>query len=103
MSDVKSEVPADGSPAAVWATVQQDLDRISLGQALLDADIATSRVVDLSRRLVEANDRIARLEAEVARLQAQHAAVQEELRAIVSTKAFRIADRLWAIRRAVRG
>jgi hypothetical protein len=103
MSDVKSEIPADGSPSAVWRTIEHDLDRISLGQALLDADIATSRVVDLSRRLVEANDHIAQLQAEAAHLRAQHAAVQEELRAIVSTKAFRIADRLWAIRRAVRG
>ncbi|MGH2687677.1 MAG: hypothetical protein ACRDKW_02560 [Actinomycetota bacterium] len=103
MSDVKSEAPADDSPSSVWRRVEHDLDRISLGQALLDADIATSRVVDLSRRLVEANDHIARLEAEVAGLHAQHAAVQEELRAIVSTKAFRIADRVWAIRRAVRG
>lgn len=97
-------------PAPASGSLEQEIDRISLSQALLDADIATSRVVDLTRRLVEAGDHIAQLQGEVAalrgriaELEGQVAAAQEEVANIVSTKAFRIADRLWAIRRAVRG
>ena len=38
-------------------TLEEELDRLSLTQALVDADMATARVIDLTERLVDAASR----------------------------------------------
>jgi chromosome segregation ATPase len=94
--------PTGRLPGAGDGTLESELDRISLNQALLDTEVATGRVVDLSRRLVEAADQIASLQAEIEQLKGDKLDLEEQLEGIRKTKAFRTADRLWALRRALR-
>jgi seryl-tRNA synthetase len=88
-------------PGDADGSLESELDRISLNRALLDAEVATGRVVDLTRRLVEAADQIRSLQSEVEELQAERLELEEQLASIRNTKAFRTADRLWALRRAL--
>ena len=95
------EAPAPGTGSDV--TLEQELDRLSLDQALVDVEIATGRVVDLTQRLVEATDLIQELQGEVEALEQERASLEQELAEILSTKAFRTADRLWTLRQGLRG
>jgi hypothetical protein len=90
-------------PSAAGATLEQELDRLSLDQALVDVEIATGRVVDLTQRLVEATDMTRELQAEVEVLKHERAVLEQRLAEIRSTKAFRTASRFWALRHALRG
>ena len=96
-----SEKPA--ASAGTEVTLEQELDRLSLDQALVDVEIATGRVIDLTQRLVEATDMTRELQAEVEALKQERAALEQQLVEIRSTKAFRTASRLWALRQALRG
>ncbi len=81
--------------------LSQDLDRVSLVQALIDAEAATARVIDLTERLVDARRQMGELRGELEQLRIeyeQYRAGQERLR---SSKAFRLAERLWTIRNAL--
>ena len=90
-------------PPVAGATLEQELDRLSLDQALVDVEIATGRVVDLTQRLVEATDMTRELQAEVEALKQERAVLEQRLAEIRSTKAFRTASRFWALRQALRG
>lgn len=95
-------VPAEG-PGVERVTLEQELDRLSLDQALVDVEIATCRVVDLTQRLVEATDLIRELQGEVEALRQERVSLEQQLAEIRSTKAFRTADRLWTLRQGLRG
>lgn len=90
------------APPPAGTTLEQELDRLSLDQALIDVEIATGRVVDLTQRLVEATDVTRELQAEVEALKKERAFLEEQLTEIRSTRAFRTASRLWAFRQAFR-
>jgi chromosome segregation ATPase len=51
------------------ADLKAEIDALSLGQALVDFELANARVLDLTARLVEANERVRRFgrEADAAR------------------------------------
>ena len=107
MGDKRGEaVSVSEKPAAAEgadATLERELDRLSLDQALVDVEIATGRVVDLTQRLVEATDLIRELQAQVEALEQERTTLEQELAEIRSTKAFRTADRLWTLRQGLRG
>jgi chromosome segregation ATPase len=90
------------APPPAGTTLEQELDRLSLDQALVDVEIATGRVVDLTQRLVEATDVTRELQAEVEELKKARASLEAQLAEIRSTRAFRTASRLWALRQAFR-
>lgn len=78
-----------------------ELDRLSLAQALRDAEVANARVVDLTQRLIGAGDELLATRRELDALRREH----DEFRATVdqmrSSKAFRLANRIWAVRNAL--
>ena len=83
--------------------LEDQLDRLSLTQALVDAEMATARVIDLTERLVDARQQIVNLRSELEHLRiefTQYRVVQEQMR---SSAAFRLASRIWAVRNALGG
>ena len=81
--------------------LEAELDRLSLTQALRDFDVANARVVDLTQRLLGAGQELVAVREELEALRRQF----EELRAtheqMRRSKAFKLADRIWAIRNAL--
>jgi hypothetical protein len=92
--------PEDGNGRRV-SELRGELDRLSLEQSLIDFDVANARVVDLTQRLIDAAQEVARLRAELDALRVAQAGLQSELAATRSTKAFRIAEKIWELRRAL--
>lgn len=82
--------------------VQDEIDRVSLAQALADAEMATARVIDLTERLLEARQQIVDLRGELEELRIEHAQYRAEQERIRSSQAFRLAERLWSLRNALR-
>ncbi len=101
--------------------LSEQLDRLSLEQALLDVEVANARVLDLTARLVEANQRIATLNLDVDAATSQSAKIKVEAEVEViavrnemiekqayldaqrSSSAFKWASKVWNIRNALRG
>ena len=81
--------------------LEQELDRLSLVEALRDFDVANARVVDLTHRLVSAGQELATARQELEALRREN----EELRAtheqMRRSRAFKLANRIWAIRNAL--
>ena len=88
-------------PAPPPTELEHEMDRLSLEQALRDVDVANARVTDLTQRLIGAGDELVALRTELEALRRQY----EELRAtheqMRRSKAFKLADRIWAIRNAL--
>ena len=53
--------------------LEEQLDRLSLTQALVDAEMATARVIDLTERLVDAREQIVNLRSELEHLRIEYA------------------------------
>jgi chromosome segregation ATPase len=68
--------------------LQQQIDALSLRQALVDFELANARVLDLTARLVEANERIRRFarEADAARCSVQAVSDDRDRNAIELAK-----------------
>ncbi len=82
-------------------TQEEQLDRLSLTQALVDTEMATARVIDLTERLVEARQEIINLRSELEHLRSEYALYRAEQERMKSSAAFRLADRIWAVRNAL--
>jgi len=81
--------------------LERDLDRISLQRALIDFDVANARVIDLTHRYVDATEEIKRLRHDLEKLRIEHGTTLADLDRTRSTKAYKIAERIWALRRAL--
>lgn len=86
---------AEHSDSAAAGKLDQELDRLSLAQALQDVDVANGRVIDLTQRIVKTADELKRARLELDRLRTEHAAMR-------SRRSVRLAERLGALRRALR-
>ncbi len=82
--------------------LEREIDRLSLDQALRDFEIANSRVIDLTQRLISAINRADVVQREFDALRADHAVLQAQHHAVVTSKAYRIAERLRTLRNLVR-
>ena len=82
-------------------TTEEQLDRIVLNQALVDAEIATARVIDLTERLVDARRQLMELHGELDRLRMEHAQYKAQQEQMQSSAAYRLASRIWAVRNAL--
>ena len=62
MGDAGREGRAKGRRRPSSDELERSMDQLSLEQALADAELANSRVIELTRQLVEARQKIAGLE-----------------------------------------
>jgi hypothetical protein len=83
-------------------SLEETMDSLSLEQALLDFEVANARVMDLTRRLVDATAAISELNTELQQVRIDHARLKAEHEQMRSSQAFRIAERIWALRNATR-
>jgi chromosome segregation ATPase len=79
--------------------LSQELDRLSLTQALLDFEVANARVADLTQRLIEASNEIAALKAELDRRSAQLTDLDRAHRQMAESTTWKIAKGIEALRR----
>jgi len=86
----------------VRETLEEELDRLAVTQAFVDAEMATARVIDLTERLVDSRDQIVALNTELERLRTDFRQLQTEHEQMRSSAAFRLADRIWTVRNALR-
>jgi hypothetical protein len=84
------------------ASLQAQMDGLSLEQALLDFEVANARVLDLTRRLVDSTATISQLSTDLQQLQIDHASLKAQHDQMRSSHAFKIAERIWALRNAAR-
>jgi hypothetical protein len=94
--------PAQTSAAAPADPVALDIDRLSLEQALLDFDVANARVLDLTHRLVELGVVNRSLHTQLEQLRLEYAELRSEYERTMASGPFRIAERIWMIRNALR-
>jgi hypothetical protein len=83
------------------ASVQEEIDQLSLEQALIDVEIAVARANDLTVRLLETRLELAMTRERLVETEAAYADLLRDHDGQRNSKAFRIAERVWAIRRAV--
>jgi hypothetical protein len=84
------------------ASLREEIDRLSLEQALRDFEVANARVIDLTQRLISANDKVVGQQQELDRLQVELTQLRSVHEAMRGSAAFRIANKLWAMRNALR-
>lgn len=82
--------------------LEEQLDRLSLTQALVDAEMATARVIDLTERLVEARQQLVNMRSELEHLRIEYTQYRVTQEQMQSSAAFRLASRIWAVRNALR-
>jgi hypothetical protein len=76
------------------------IDRLSLEQALLDAELAIARSRDLALRLVEVRAQLGEAREENLRLRAELEQSRGLYSEITGNRAYGIATKVWAVRRA---
>jgi hypothetical protein len=84
------------------ASLREEIDRLSLEQALRDFEVANARVIDLTQRLISANDKVVAQQQELDRLQVELTQLRSVHEAMRGSAAFRIANKIWAMRNALR-
>ena len=84
------------------SSLVEEMDQLSLEQALLDFEVANARVLDLTQRLVELANVNNGQRAEIEHLRLELAALRSVHEQMKSSAAFRIADKVWTIRNALR-
>jgi hypothetical protein len=85
----------------VQEALEEELDRISLSQALIDAEMATARVIDLTERLVDAREQVVNLRSELEHVRIEYTQYRVEQELMKSSVAFKLANRIWAVRNAL--
>ena len=83
-------------------SLQEEIDRLSLEQALRDFEIANARVIDLTQRLISANEKVLAVQKESDDLRIELTQLRSVHEAMRGSAAYRIASKIWALRNAVR-
>lgn len=86
---------------ASGGSLDDQLDRLSLQRALVDFEVANARVIDLTHRYVEATEEIKQLRHDLETLKIEHARALADIDQMRGTRAYRTAERIWALRRAL--
>lgn len=81
--------------------LEEQLDRLSLTQALVDAEMATARVIDLTERLVDAREQLVNLRSELEHLRIEYTQYRVQQEQMQSSAGYRLAARIWAVRNAL--
>jgi len=90
------------SPEPVDPDLVKELDAISLEQALIDVDIATARVGDLTSRLMSARHEMIKAQNEAAVLRARVEQLETELGLVQSSRSYALARKLARVRNVFR-
>jgi hypothetical protein len=77
------------------------MDRLSLQQALVDVELASARVADLTQRLLESNKELERVRRDLVALQARYDELRYEHDGQRGSHAFKLAEKIWGVRRAL--
>jgi hypothetical protein len=85
----------------VQEALEKELDRLSLIQALVDTEMATARVIDLTERLVDAREQVVNLRSELEHQRIEYTQYRAEQEQVKSSAAYRLAARIWAVRNAL--
>lgn len=80
------------------ASLDGQLDSLSLEQALLDFERANARVIDLTRRLLEASDELVELKAKLRVATDELEAIRYENHMIKTSRAFKMMIALRRVR-----
>lgn len=83
-------------------SLQGEIDRLSLEQALRDFEIANARVIDLTQRLISANEKVLAVQRESDELRVELTQLRSVHDAMRGSAAFRLATKIWDLRNAVR-
>ncbi|HEY5335761.1 MAG TPA: hypothetical protein VIJ71_07040 [Mycobacteriales bacterium] len=94
--------PTEETALKEETTLKEEIDRLSLEQALRDFEIANARVVDLTQRLISSNDKVLSIRRDLDILRVEMAELRATHEAMRGSAAFRIANRIWALRNAAR-
>jgi len=84
------------------ASLKEEIDRLSLEQALRDFEVANARVVDLTQRLISSNEKVISTQRDLDSLRVEMAELRATHEAMQGSSGFRLASKIWAIRNAVR-
>jgi hypothetical protein len=98
---VRPKPPSEDGHGRKVTELRIELDRLSLEQTLADFEVANARVVDLTQRLVDAAEEIRSLRIELDNLRSAQGRLEAELSRTRSTKAYRFAEKVWELRRAL--
>ena len=98
---VRAKPPSEEGHGRKVTELRLELDRLSLEQSLADFEVANARVVDLTQRLVDAAEEIRSLRTELDNLRRAQGTLEAELSRTRSTKAYRFAEKVWELRRAL--
>jgi hypothetical protein len=79
-----------------------DLDKLAVAQALLDAEIANERARELTFRLIESSRTTAELREALDLAELRYAELEALQLEIKSSKAYRLAERVWKLIYAIR-
>ena len=82
--------------------LEKEIGLLSLDQALRDFEIANARVIDLTQRLIAANNRVVALQRESDQSRLELTELRALHNAMRSSTAFRLADKIWALRNLLR-
>ena len=90
------------SPSVEPVDITSTMDALSLEQALLDAELANARVIDLTRRLLEAHAEVERLRSqldglergELERVKAERDELAAYKARLTGSRAFKLAQRM---------
>ncbi len=85
----------------VRGVAPETIDRLSLEQALTDADISIARARDLAMRLVELRDELAVERAANVQLRAELDELRGRHDAVLGNRAYKLAAKIWTIRQAI--
>lgn len=99
--EVGSIGPYRGADAATGGNLTEQLDRLALTQALHDVDVANARVMDLTQRLIGSGRELAAAREELATLRREHDDLRTRHDQMQRSRAFKLANRIWAIRNAI--
>jgi hypothetical protein len=85
------------------AQLADEMDALSLRQALLDFEVANARTRDLTERLVALVEENDRLERELAEVRGELSAERALWEQVKGSHAFRLASRIWNLVNAAKG
>lgn len=104
--EAAGEAPGPAAPVEITRSQVQladEMDELSLRQALVDFEVANARTRDLTQRLVALVDDNHRLERELAELREELVKERELIAQQRSSQAYKLASRIWNLINALKG
>jgi hypothetical protein len=94
--------PSEVSQPTETASLTEQMDRLSLDQALRDFELANARVLDLTQRLITATNEINGLRHQLESLRIEYGALVASNDEMARSRAFKMARMVSELRRTLR-